>query len=467
MRHLALLIFLFVSSVTTAYSQVFTKTMLINDLHYLNKVVSESHPSKVKYSNTNPLDSLIGNIQQEAPKTFNYREYELYIRKALIQIQCMHTYITKPAKNKQLYYNFPVRLFASNDTLYIAESPLDSLNYQFRKGDIIESINGKSAKEIISNLIQYQPTDGKSTAFGYRVFNNNSQRLVKLFYSADSTFKINFTHYAKLISESWSPHLKILKPAIIKQDSALLSIKGNQSIFKLLPNNTGYLQISHFKKKHYKSFYAKVFKVLKEKNCSNLIIDLRDNLGGNRFNATKLLSHVINESTSYTIIRPNTKLKKQLKFKERFKFASSFIFYDVMRLHRRSKTENGLVKFKCAVNRKSEIFNGKITLLINGYTGSSSVIVASNIKHHAKNVTLIGEQTAGGESSINGGSYPALFLPQSKIGIQYATYFFQFDNAANNRNGLIPNFTIRHTYKTFLTTDLELQTALQQLKTQN
>jgi hypothetical protein len=467
MRHLHFFIFLLILTVTTAYTQVFTKTMLLTDLQYLNTIVTESHPTKVKYSNTNPLDSLISSIQQEAPETFKYRDYELYIRKALMQVQCMHTYITKPAKNKQLYYNFPVRLFASNDTLYIAESSLDSVTYQFKKGDIIESINGKSAKEIISNLIQYQPTDGKSTAFGYRLFNYNSQRLMQLFYSADSAFKVNYMHQTKRISENWSPNLKTLKAPIIKQDSALLSIKGNQSVFKLLPNNTGYLQISSFKKKHYKSFYAKVFNVLKEKNCSNLIIDLRDNLGGNRFNATELLSYVINESTSYDIIRPTTKLKKHLKFKERLKFASSFIFYDVMQLHSRSKTENGLVTFKCAINRKSEIFNGKIILLVNGYTGSSSVIVASNIKHHAKNVTLIGEQTAGGESSINGGSYPTLFLPQSKIGIQYATYFFQFDTHVNNRNGLIPNSTICYTYKTFLTTDLELQTALQQLKTQN
>ncbi len=467
MRHLSFFITLLFLIVTTSYSQVFTKTMLLSDLQYLNKVVSQSHPSIIRYQKTNSLDSLITNVEQEAPEFFKYREYELYIRKALIQVQCMHTYITKSAKNKQNYYNFPVRLFASNDTLYIAESPLDSITYSFKKGDVIESVNGKSAKEIIANLIQYQPTDGKSTAFGYRVFNYNSQRLMRLFYSTDSLFKINYTHQTKFISESWSPHLKTLIPKVISTDSSTVSIKGNGTHFKLLPNNIGYLQITAFKNKHYKSFYAKMFKLLKEKNCSSLIIDLRDNLGGNRFNATELLSYVMSESASYDIIRRNSKIKKHLKFKERFKFAASYLFYDMMRIHRRSKTENGLVKFHCLLNRKAEIFNGAITVLVNGYTGSSSVITASNIKHHAKNVTIIGEQTAGGESSINGGSYPTLFLPQSKIGIQYATYFFQFDNQANNRNGLVPNITIRHSYKTFLTTDLELQTALQLLKTKN
>jgi C-terminal processing protease CtpA/Prc len=465
MKKRTLLYTLLITMALYARAQNLNKSDLLADLQFLNKAIVKAHPTQIRYPNPALLDSITRIINTNAPESMSYRDYEYYIRRALMQVGCMHTYIKpRKAKSNTKPYFFPVNLFASGDSLYVSESPEDSLKYQFRKGDRVLSIQEKPAPDIIHELIQYQPVDGKSWAFGYRLLNYKARILLTRKFGRDSVFTVKLMTKNGIKEEHWSNTLKVVKQTRVQKDTTHYTFKSKGLTFHYINSATACIKISSFNKKGYKKFYKKVFQELNSKKTTALIIDIRDNLGGNRFNASKLLSYLIKEDIKYDIVRANGKMMRYLNFPNKLKFGSSYLYYDLAHLHLRSKTKNGLVQFHCQIKKQKTGFEGQTVVLANGYSTSSSVILASNLRHHANNVTIIGEQTGGGESGINGGSYPTLVLPKSKIVIQTSTYHFQFNNKANNRNGLMPDIPVTYNSTNFFTEDLELKAALDYLK---
>jgi hypothetical protein len=461
-----LILIVFSSIILKASAQTFTRQDLLTDLTFLNKAIVTAHPSQIRYPNSVLLDSIIRtvtNAKQDA--VLSNHEYEYTIRKALVQLGCMHTFITQPLmpRMKRKLYTFPVSLYVSDDSLYALDWPKEAAGVHFEKGTRIVSINGVSSKDIVQRLTAHQAPDGYTKAFGNRLFNYNSKALLTNWFGTDSVFKVRNATVVNH-TDNWAYNLKTQKTVPQKKDSVHAVMKGKKETFGWIDNHVAYLKITAFKNRRYKRFYKNVFKKLKAKDTHHLVIDLRDNLGGNRFNGACLLSYLMKEDAYYDIIRSKKTVMPFLNFSNKLKFAFSYFFYDVGRIHRRSKTENGDVTFHCKIKKRKTVFEGQVVVLTNGYSSSTSAIVASNLRHHAKQVTIIGEQTGGGESGINGGSYPTLYLPKSKIGIQFATYYFLFDNRANNRNGLVPDISVKSTWHNFLSEDIELKAALDYLK---
>lgn len=455
---------------TLCLAQQKSKADLLQDIRFLNKALTPSHPTQLKYPTPQLHQELLETIEKNTNDSIDASYYELCLRNAVAAVRCAHTYITKPPffKKKQKIIAFPFQLFASNDSLYVADEAIDTSRTLVRKGSCIEAINGIDAATIVQALVKYQSTDGTALSFGYRLINLNNRALIGRFYGrGDSSFQVQFKKGTDVLTETWQPSLRLKSKAnaIPKPKADATVLKGSQAYFKLLNETTGYLKIEHFSNRHYKSFYKKVMRTLQEKNCKHLIIDVKDNLGGNRYNASCLLAYFIKEPAHYNIIRPNSKIIKYLNFSNACKFMLSYLYYDVGHFYQRRKNENGKVLFKNTIHPHRTTFDGNVVVLVNGYSSSSSVILANNLKYHGRATTIIGEQPMGGESGINGGSYPKLKLPKSGTRLQTSTYAFEFDNAAHNQSGLLPNILIKKNYQTFSDETLELNAALTFLKT--
>ncbi len=447
-----------------------SKADLLQDIRFLNQALIPSHPTQLKYPTAQLNQTLLETIEKNTNDSIDASYYELCLRNAVAAVRCAHTYITKPpfSKKKQKTFTFPFQLFASNDSLYVADEAIDTSKTLVRNGSCIESINGMDAANIVRALVKYQPADGTALSFGYRLINLNSRALIGRFYGqSDSSFRVQFKSGSNVLTEVWNNTLRLKSKvnATPKPKADATVLKGSQAYFKLINETTGYLKIEHFSNRYYKSFYKKVMRTLQEKNCKHLIIDVKDNLGGNRYNAACLLAYLIKEPAHYNIIRPNSKIIKYLNFSNACKFMLSYLYYDLGHFYQRRKNENRKVLFKNTIRPHRQTFNGNVVVLVNGYSSSSSVILANNLKYHGHSATFVGEQPMGGESGINGGSYPQLKLPKSGARLQTSTYAFEFDNAANNPSGLVPNITIKKNYQNFWDETLELNAALNFLKT--
>ncbi len=444
-------------------SQQLAKSGLVEDLTFLNEAV-RNHPANYQLAEKIHLDSLISEVKRNYPDSISWRLYESKVREAVWEIGCVHTSVSNsPIRTKEKVQNgfFPLDVFTDGLNLFLCEDSKDT-NLLLQRGDQIVSVNGLPVPALMHDLSLYKSPDGRGISYAQQIVNRNFAALYFIYFGASDSFAIEFIHEGRPMSETIAgkdksvlkaKEVKIIAPANLK-----VLFTDKEAFFGMLPNNIAYLRINSFKKKC-KPFYRKIFRYLEENPAQNLVIDLRDNLGGSRTNVEVLLSYLINEKTGYRIIRPKDNLGNYLHGKERLKFWASFLYFDVQELFYRKKLDDG-VAFRYYVKPRKSIYGDQIYLLINGFSASSSTVTASYLKHHRQAIT-IGQQTSGGEYMNNGGSYPSLILPQSKIEIRTATYRFEYDFGAGQKGGIVPDYEVVYDVETYLKVDLEMQKVLE------
>ena len=293
----------------------------------------------------------------------------------------------------------------------------------------------------------------------FRSLNKNFAALYFLYFGVFSEYEFEYTRANESVMSA-VPGTKqtVLKPREANNfvpEAAVLIRKGKDASFFILKDSVYYLRLDAFSRKKYKSFYRSIFKYMRRHGEHELVLDLRDNLGGSRINVESLLSYLVNQKISYTIVRPNENLKPFLIDENRMRFKMSYIFFDYKDFCKREKMSDG-VAFHYRIKPKRNVFSGPISIFVNGYTASSSTVTASNLRQH-RNAVIFGQQTAGGEFFNYGGSYPNLVLPQSKIEVKTGTYKFIIGGDGTNPNGIVPDYPIQYDVNSYQQKDLEFE----------
>jgi C-terminal processing protease CtpA/Prc len=138
------------------------------------------------------------------------------------------------------------------------------------------------------------------------------------------------------------------------------------------------------------------FNELNDKKTENLILDLRNNQGGDISNGTFLLSHLMD--TSFRNIEAYYKVDNSQS-----NFALKKTYGESLGNH----------------EPKQKVFKGKLFVIINGGSFSNSGIVAACLKKYNRAV-FIGEET-GGNSKVLAGNADDYYLPNTDILIEIPT----------------------------------------------
>lgn len=194
--------------------------------------------------------------------------------------------------------------------------------------------------------------------------------------------------------------------------------------FKYLKKDVAYLRISSFLGWHRKRFkqdydrlFDSVFTALKAGRTQNLILDLRNNEGGDG-TGEKLLT--------YLLTKPY-----QLYASAELKFVGYPAVVDYLSDDKQDvffpdsmveRTPAGLYQFKKAYmplpggeqQPNSDHYAGKLYVLINGASGSMATVVASFLKGNERGV-FIGEESGGAMEGATARYGATLVLPNSKI----------------------------------------------------
>jgi hypothetical protein len=346
--------------------------------------------------------------------------------------------IPTPSKNyyqslQDANHYFPFSLKIIDRRFFIFKT--FNLREELPIGSEILSINGHSAEEMLNTLLPTIPSDGYIQTFNIRHLEDYSmtqnQNLFDLNYpifieDADS-FKIEFIHpEAKsekqivfIAGLDFNEHSKFYRERIGYR--APLE-------FKYLNDGIAYLRISSFLKYHrddfkqdFYSLYDSIFTQLNKKGTENLILDLRNNEGGDG-TGEKLLTYLL------------TKPYRHFDFTEE-KFTGypavvdylengNDLFFVASIVYR---TNTGMFRLKPEYYNYLPLLNeqkpdknhytGKLYVLINGASGSMASVVASFLKGNQR-ATFIGEESGGTMEGNTSLAYARLLLPNTKIRIE-------------------------------------------------
>ncbi|MEM9050767.1 MAG: S41 family peptidase [Bacteroidota bacterium] len=423
-----------------SYSQEFSTNEAIEDLQFLKKQIETFNPGTRLFTTSfsERADSLLATITEEISK------YDLY--KKVAQMAALSNeghfslgndkdFVHSDVWNSEEPF-FPLFVVIIEDSIYVYYD-LSEEN-QLQKGDQILSINGRTSKEIITEMITYIPTDGVIPTYPRRRLTQRFPWLYHFVIEQSESYTLEvlpfgenepkeITLEARLSNERMANYRERFKkeddsPSI--NDFYELTFQESTAILTLKSFDWRLIEKYGLKAK---DFYKGVFEEIEANKSEKLIIDLRDNTGGRNEFADEMVPFIRKENIEIELLSEATSWKgKRIKRKAR--------------------------------SRSSLAFNGEIIALVNGLSYSNGSVLARYLREYG-DAKIIGEESGTRYEGFVAGSQEMVTLPHSglEIGIPRYANSYQASPKQNTVNrGLIPDVEIPLTLEMILSEEDEI-----------
>ena len=435
-------IFMITPSIIFAQSKELTKVQVIGDVKFIISALENTSVAPYEHISKENFHKKMSIIESSLVNKDNVNEVDFYkaVQPIVNLLKDGHTYLyLEDYFDKNDYYLFPFELSISKKMIMIRniKNSYESKIKREFVGKKIKSINSFSTSQILNLLNTYSSGENQNTrlALSDYIFND----IYNIFY-------LNNNHLTILFDDNSKLELSINKKSEFRTNNN----EENEDInyyYKIINNKYAVLTFNSFLKlKSFKIFLVEMFKNLKTQKIKNLIIDIRDNGGGD--------SELGDELLKYFCINPFTQYEKTLlKYSDLSKaMAKIYLSKDTEKLKSFLSKENGMVE---TIDKSNALINpypldkrydGNVFLLTSGRTFSSAADFSNAFKFYKVGM-IVGEETGGfvispGELSVaklpNSGL--TFFLSSSKdydIGVQNNEWHGIFpDIKINSENAL-------------------------------
>jgi hypothetical protein len=400
---------------------------LLKDLEILTTTIRDNHPMMYLYTTRARFDNLALRTSMQIKTGVSAPVYYSSISRLISSIGCGHTYaypMPDMAARMKSIQDLPIEVVFVDSSLYVSAAHQDE--YKSFVGQEIVSINDVPMSRLINVSFQHISADGLSRAAKAYGLEQNFNFYLNLILGSPGTL------YFETSGGTFSVGYPTNFTRPVKKDSAagfheLAELPG--SVLLTLPDfDEG------------KPVIKKCFSYIKKEHIESLIIDLRDNGGGNGNIGAYLVSFIIDSTLTYYLDKKGTpvRYKQYLDQKEGMILSNKFIMTD-------SITRS--YYFNVKPNRPCN-FNGRVYVMTNGGTFSTGAYAASVLKN-AAGAMVVGQETGGSEYAIGGGVIGRLVLPYSGLNVRFPLYKWRFNVVdENSGRGVIPDSIIRPDPKT-------------------
>jgi len=442
-------------------------TELHEDLDILKYQLETVHAALYTYTTKIAMDAAFAKIKEHLNKPMSDIAFYRMVAPLQQKIKNGHSMIIPSErwdniKERELPI-FPFDVYWVNDKLYILRNL--SEDESIRHGSLIKSINGELAGDVFNQLIDNWTSDGHNRTFPAFQISSDFSNFYPNIKGVPSEFKMEIEE-----PDGTSRNLKIQALLNEKLNAIALSRYGlkrlpwymdedDNFISLKISNKTAILKVPSFDDaskgadgKKYPKFYETAFENIQTEGVEHLILDLRDNGGGDPKPQLALLSHLINEpivlyKQVYGITNkiPNTDLYGGI--------GSSLN----KRLAKFLKKEDTIYTLKDVAQKRfgvtwqptppaPNVFTKKLYVLTNGRSFSATGEVAGMLKSYRKDAVFIGEETGGNPTQNTSGVMIMMSLPNSKIRVMQSLICFETNvNFENDGYGAKPDYPIKNT----------------------
>ncbi|MGA0557149.1 S41 family peptidase [Larkinella sp. VNQ87] len=495
MRFLVLLMALTVSTAycfpthpkkATYRPRVYTVEQLRSDFAVLRKTLEERHPSLYRYATREEMDRNFDEVARQLYRPMTEVEFRELLRPLIVRIRCGHTdvqeslYASRSGRKPQPEW-LPFDIILQNDRLFIGRNR--STDSSLVCGTEVLKLGNHSVKDIIQAARDRWPSDGYNQTFKnyflelyhleetyWRHFGGRSPWTLTV---RDTTSAERVTTVrrrpvnARDIPTAPAPAtVKRSKKSRHKTETSFdddAKLQLIRSLHFLNSDSTAAaLIINSFGYDRYQSYHREVFETLEKLKVQDLVIDLRQNTGGNAEIGSDLMSYLMKsdfrqvDRAECRVRRPNAcsyfDRKEKRVLRQNFRFM---------------KIEGGRYQFgKSNVGwnkpASEHRYSGKVYVLTSGRTFSAASIFTASLKAQ-RPVTIIGQETGGGEAGCNGGIIQTLTLPETRLRVRFPVFWI----ATASRNpdqgrGVMPDYPVDYTVQDRIKQrDLDMEKALE------
>jgi len=404
-------------------AQTFTADQLKSDLAIMLVALEEGHPGIYRYAPKAEIDRAFQQAEAKIDRPMTALEFFRIASPAIGALKCGHTSLSAPRPSVPLI-PLDVRILVGKIYAFRDLSEAAKLT-----GAEITAINGMASSRILATLFASIHGDGDTpTAGPWRIGAGHLfSRAIYSLAGIESPFAIDYTLAGKtsritLDGIPLDDQEKIVA-ARFPQDKR----PPHSAIYRYQEkNSTGILTIYGFGGKAedgqpLDKFIQKAYDDLEAHHAANFIIDVRNNGGGADELGKQLFSYLVTEPFPYYADLVINKLTFDF-----FKYAEN---PRPIREAEVEKRPNGKYLQKSHPNWGTQQpgrphFAGKVFVLMNGGSFSTTCEFLSTLHHHHRAV-FIGEEAAGGYYGNTSGPGALLVAPNSKLRlpVRLMTYY--------------------------------------------
>lgn len=431
------------------------------DIDFIKNTLEKGHPNLYRYISKKAFDKKIDSLKRAIQKPITLLALKNAILGVLPSIGDGHLMLLINISNAEAIATksvtlktYPIQQFTYRvlqGKLFI--SGTSEPTAQILPGAEVLSINEIPAAKMLADFCRITSSDGYNRSLKYFIFNKGLiPDLFTQFYGLKESlsFKIKVNDAIRVVGVNAVP---VRKPA------PLPTIKQNPD-FMVLPNASAYIKVSAFQTLpngvlpgmtdknaaavSSQSPYLSVFNSLRASGATSVILDLRNNNGGEYVTAAHLFSYLIDRPALFA------------------KVADSV-------LNNKIKTPDERVKYGSAtpIIPLSLRFKGKLYVLINGGTFSAASLLAANLQGMGRAV-VIGEESGGGRNYLTGGLITKAVAPNSRLILRFGNIGMETPILEKTEGrGVMPDQEVSYSIKEYLSgIDKELELAKSEIARQ-
>ncbi len=446
------------------FNQKYSAEDLQSDIVLLKKILEANHPSLYWYTPKDSMDYYFDKAIASIKDSLTEIQFRNKVASVISKIRCGHTSVRfskafSHISEKYRYPQFPLYFKVWDDSLVVLGSafPRDSI---FKRGVIVTSINGKTNRQLLDSMFDIISTDGYSDNYKNQVVSNNFPSWYRSVYGLDSFYTIKYIDAGGKEAVTTIKNFAPAKDTLRKKDTTLRKFipafvtptKKQIRQSKLLDKrsmqidtsiNTAYMRITSFSGGRLRKFFRRSFRTIKEKQIENIVIDLRENGGGNVELSTKLAKYLKNKpfKSGDTVAA----ITRTFPYRSHIKNWWMYWFPMNVFAHKKSDGRYHYTHFEKHYfkPKTNNHFDGHVYIIQGGVTFSASTMFISTMKGQG-NVMVTGEETGGGFYGNTAMHLPYIELPKSHIRVGLPMYRLVIDSTREkNGHGIIPDVWIK------------------------
>jgi hypothetical protein len=423
--------------------QKIAKEQLTADIRFWHKVMEESHVNLYHAISKEDLEKREDELLSAVEDSISQTAAVLLFGKLAALLNEGHIGMPSSSVTDSMYTNslrFPFLLQKLTDTEWIVDRDLSSEQTLGVNAAILE-VNGKAVSELNRQFREYY---GGLETWRKQQMATYVRKLLFL-HGMESPYRIKArTEAGQIIRFITAGYSKQQADSLNKVLAASVRQPSEPYTFTLLPHNIAYInyrQMVNSRTNPFSDFLKTSFTKIKETNAAGLIIDLRENGGGNSALGDSLISYF---STRPYVLSGGMKWKSSrhykayLKLMEKVGSRSENQFYHSLK-------EGDMYTFVNKNLRKPVsrelTFTGKTAILIGPNTFSSANMLSDGIRSYQL-ATLFGEST--GEPGNDFGEMYNFMLPNTHIIARASTKMFtRADGDEKNFDPIMPDVPVK------------------------
>jgi len=425
----------------------FTPEEMSEDLSFMLRTFEEVHPNLYYYTPKTEIDVLKAEIIRSLTKPLTEREFFPMTARLAAKFGDGHTNASAPPSRRNYLNNggltFPFDIKRTTRGIIVRQSYAD--NSALGSGDRILSINGVEVDQLFGQLLN--EVSGETLAYR-TVLVENSFKPMLWTHQIWPPFKIEYE--SKKTGKRQTETVQGMTSQVLTQRQQGASSQGQNIPYRYqdLAGGIGYLNFRSMggDRAAFEAFLEVTFKLIKSEKVKGLIVDLRENSGGNSALGESLLSYLTN---------------KPYKMADRKEWKVSRPYREYLKGNPRLGPNPKYMEAKDGeiIVSKGELrtppnnslrFNGQVCFLIGPYTFSSAMMLANAVGDF-KLATLIGEETGDPPNSF--GEVYSFNLPNSKLSVNVSSaQFVRANGDGKDKHPVLPDIGV-----TLTENDLERQ----------